>query len=466
MLTYDVKIWAIRERDGRAKPYQLRWVVGSQEHSKSYRLKTQAEGRSSELMTALRNREPFDTVTGLPDSELRALNSPTWYAHARDYVAMKWPTVSAKHRASIAESLATVTPALVKDERGAPSSPILRTALYSWAFRLIKDEDGKWQHRTEQETPPEHITHALDWIARKSLQITDLDTPAVVRSALRALSLKMDGTPAAPNTVNRKIPVFSNALRYAVELDRLDTVPLGKIDWSPPETDDEIDFRYVPGPRLVQQIIDAAATQGTRGRHLRAFFGCTYYAAARPAEAVSITLADCTLPDEGWGEIVLAKSTARVGSAWTNTGESYDSRGLKRRARNATRTVPIPPVLVRMLREHIEEFGTAPDGRLFRAARGGHVLTKEYGEIWTAARLIAIPEPHVFTPLAKTTYSARSAGISLLIKSGVAPAEVARRAGHSVAVLHRFYNKIINGHRDEDNARIERALTDEMNSLP
>ncbi|MCQ8770854.1 tyrosine-type recombinase/integrase [Streptomyces telluris] len=464
MLTYDVKFWAIRQRDGRAKPYQLRWVVGPEEHSKSYRLKSQAEGRLAELMAALRNREPFDTVTGLPDSELRALNSPTWYAHARDYVEMKWPTVSAKHRASIAESLATVTPTLVKDERGAPTAHALRTALYAWAFRLVKDEDGRWQRRTDLETPPEHIAHALDWIARKSLQVTDLDTPVVLRSALRALSLKMDGTPAAPNTVNRKIPVFSNALRYAVELDRLDAVPLGKIDWSAPEVDDEIDFRYVPGPQLTRQLLEAVADQGARGRHLRAFFGCIYYAGARPAEVVSLALPDCTLPDEGWGELVFAKSTARIGSAWTNTGESFDSRGLKRRARNATRTVPIPPILVRMLRRHIEEFGTAPDGRLFRAARGGLVLTKEYGEIWTAARRVVLTSHQFDTPLAETAYSARRAGISLWLKSGVAPAEVARRAGHSIAVLHRFYNKIINGHRHEDNARLERALTDDIRS--
>lgn len=40
-------------------------------------------------------------------------------------------------------------------------------------------------------------------------------------------------------------------------------------------------------------------------------------------------------------------------------GESYDSRGLKKRARKATRQVPIPPILVRLIRDHIAEFGTA-----------------------------------------------------------------------------------------------------------
>ncbi|CAM5265958.1 Integrase OS=Streptomyces violarus OX=67380 GN=FHS41_004223 PE=4 SV=1 [Streptomyces violarus] len=35
-------------------------------------------GRRSELLTALRNREQFDTETGLPASEVQALKSTIW----------------------------------------------------------------------------------------------------------------------------------------------------------------------------------------------------------------------------------------------------------------------------------------------------------------------------------------------------------------------------------------------------
>ncbi|MGW6559431.1 hypothetical protein [Streptomyces hydrogenans] len=80
-----------------------------------------------------------------------------------------------------------------------------------------------------------------------------------------------------------------------------------------------------------------------------------------PGEAVTLRESDFTLPEEGWGQVVLSSSSARVGSGWTDSGESYDSRGLKKRARRATREVPIPPVLVRMIRDHIKEFGTAED---------------------------------------------------------------------------------------------------------
>lgn len=48
----------------------------------------------------------------------------------------------------------------------------------------------------------------------------------------------------------------------------------------------------------------------------------------------------------------------------------------------ATQPVPIPPVLVRMLREPIEHFGVAPDGRVFRKAAGNQIDASAYGITW------------------------------------------------------------------------------------
>ncbi|WP_236241978.1 site-specific integrase [Streptomyces sp. CC228A] len=463
MLTYDVQIWGIRKRENRAKPYQLRWRVGPQPFSKSFKLKAQADGRRAELLTALRQREQFDTETGIPASELEALRAaqevkPTWYDHVRDYAQMKWPDASAKHRASIADALATVTQRLVKDDRGAPAPRVLRRALYSWAFQFAVDGDGVLRPRVEVKDAPVEIKAALDWISRKSVEISDLETPSAIRTALNALKLRLDGKAAAENTVKRKYTVFTNCLRYAVERELLPTLPLGNVDWTPPETDDEIDFRFVPGPKLAGKLITAVGNQGERGRHLKTFFGCLYYAANRPGEASNLRDTDFVLPEEGWGEVLLSTSTPRVGSGWTDTGESFDTRGLKKRARKATRSVPIPPVLVRMVREHIKEFGTADDGRLFRAVQGGHLLSKEYGEVWKAARQAVLTEAEEASPLAEVPYCLRAAGVSLWLASGVAPAEVARRAGHSIAVLFRFYAKAIHGNQNRSNQQIQDAL--------
>ncbi|KUL72055.1 hypothetical protein ADL34_23340 [Streptomyces sp. NRRL WC-3605] len=148
-----------------------------------------------------------------------------------------------------------------------------------------------------------------------------------------------------------------------------------------------------------------------------------------------------------------------VGSGWTDDGASYEQRGLKRRARRATRPVPIPPVLVGMLREHLKTYGTAEDGRLFRAARGGRVRSTEYCEVWDRARVKALSKAEAATPLADVPYSLRHAGVSLWINSGVDPVEVARRAGHSLTVLFRFYAKILRGQQALANDLIDKGLS-------
>jgi integrase len=196
----------------------------------------------------------------------------------------------------------------------------------------------------------------------------------------------------------------------------------------------------VPGPDVARALLGAVRDSGARGQHLHAFFGCLYYAAMRPGEIVALKESNCTLPPntpeavKEWGELLLGESRPEVGKGWTEDGTSYEKRGLKRRRSGATRSVPTPPVLVHLLREHIATHGTADDGRLFRAARGGRVSSTEYCDLWERARKAVLTPSEVKSDLAAVPYSLRHAGVSLWIKSGVAPAEVAARAGHSIAV--------------------------------
>ncbi|MFB7463819.1 tyrosine-type recombinase/integrase [Streptomyces sp. NPDC056224] len=289
--------------------------------------------------------------------------------------------------------------------------------------------------------------------------MTEAGRPERLRAALDALSKRLDGKAAADNTVSRKRMVLSNALRYSVERGILPANPLGLVDWSAPAKDDEVDFRYVPNPQQAAELIAAVRQLGTRGEQMAGFFGCLYYAAMRPSEIAALHKSDCRLPETGWGELVLGGSRPEVGSGWTDDGQSFDQRGLKHRARRATRSVPIPPILTVMLREHIEQFGVAADGRLFRAARGGRVRSTEYCELWDAARVMALSPEEAESPLADVPYSLRHAGVSLWINLGVDPVEVARRAGHSLTVLFRFYAKILRGQQSRANELIERGLS-------
>jgi integrase len=188
-------------------------------------------------------------------------------------------------------------------------------------------------------------------------------------------------------------------------------------------------------------------------------FACLYYAAMRPAEAVNLHKADCELPDTGWGRLYLCRTTPEVGKRYTDSGELHDSKGLKHRAEDEVRPVPIPPELVAILRWHISEFGVAPDGRLFRQQNGNVVNSSTYTQVWQAARLIALTPEQVASPLAARPYDLRHAAVSLWLNAGVPAPTVARRAGHSVDVLLRVYANCIDGDEEIANQRISGALS-------
>jgi len=133
-------------------------------------------------------------------------------------------------------------------------------------------------------------------------------------------------------------------------------------------------------------------------------------------------------------------------------------RGLKHRAQHETQSIPIPPVLVQILGAHLKRYGTSPDGRIFRTARGGIIQDSAYSADWAAARAAALTPAQHASPLARRPYDLRHAAVSLWLNSGVPATEVARRAGHSVAVLLKIYAHCIDGQADAANKRIADAL--------
>ncbi|KJY42870.1 integrase [Streptomyces sp. NRRL B-1568] len=183
-----------------------------------------------------------------------------------------------------------------------------------------------------------------------------------------------------------------------------------------------------------------------------------YYAAMRPAEVIHLRLGQCHLPKSGWGMLNLSGGVVIAGKDWTDDGAVYEVHSLKRRAATATRPVPIPPQFVRMLLAHIERFGVAPDGRLFRNEAGNYVDAAAYWTTWARARKYVLTRTELASGLAKRPYGLRHAGISFWLHSGVDPAECARRAGQSIEVLFRYYAKFLDGVQDHANRLIEQSL--------
>ena len=138
---------------------------------------------------------------------------------------------------------------------------------------------------------------------------------------------------------------------------------------------------------------------------------------------------DCvSLPDSGWGMLLLTGNAPRVGSGWTDSGSAHDERHLKHRARKATRPVPNPARAGDLLREHIGGHGTAADGRLFHGRQDAMLSESIYGRVWQRARATALTPAQATSPLAARPYDLRHSGITLSLNAGVpapeSPAEL------------------------------------------
>src|SRR4051812_41246370 len=145
------------------------------------------------------------------------------------------------------DALATVTPALTKDEPGRPDAETLRMVLRKYAL-LPEDR------RTELDA---EMSAALRWLERASLPVRALEEASMVHAALDALSLKMDGKRAATTTYRRKRAVFYNVIEYAVELDELDDNPLDRIKSKrrSMKIAEAIDRRCVVNPRQAEELL-------------------------------------------------------------------------------------------------------------------------------------------------------------------------------------------------------------------
>ncbi|MFD6095055.1 tyrosine-type recombinase/integrase [Nocardiopsis flavescens] len=434
----NVVFWRLAYKKNRKRAHGVRWTVDGQEFSRWFFTEALADNERSKLMQAAKKGESFCTETGNPESIARELKAVSVYDLACEYTDLKWSKAAAKSRSGTAEAFAVLVPFLVKSTRGMPDAQVLRDALYGWAF------DTK--HRKEGPPSPD-AEKAIEWVKANSLKVTELDSPGrrseLIRGTLETLSLRMDGKPAAAATVARKRAAFSGLLNYAVEKDIFPASPLKKVSWKAPKTTNQVDRRRLPGPKLVSRLLADVALERP---DLVAFYGCAYYAMMRPGEVVALTREACTsLPLKGWGLLTFEESSPRSGSAWTDSGQTHDDRQLKHRAKKEPRDVPIPPRLVALLRRHLDEFVDPGQDHLFRGKRGGPLSESTYGRVWQQTRARVLNPGEIRREVAERVYDLRAAGITVGLNSGVPVPELARRAGHSPAVLLQIYAGCLDG---------------------
>jgi integrase len=282
------------------------------------------------------------------------------------------------------------------------------------------------------------------------------------RALLTGISVKLDGQTASRSTLQRRRAVLHCCLEYALEAGLLAANPLDGLKFGIPQTavSRAVNPRHVPSLPQARRLLAAVKDIGrVRGARLHAFFATLYFAGMRPAEVRNLHTDDLHLPEAGWGTATLSGAAPEVGGEWTDNGELYDTRGLKHRAQGTIRLVPLPPELVAILRAHLATIGAAPDGRVFWSGDTHQPVSGDtYREVWRLARQGALSPAELASGLAVRPYDLRHGNASLLLAAGVPATEVARRLGHTVAVLHLVYAHWFEGLTESANSKIDTAL--------
>ena len=453
--TYNVRIYKTNVYRGKkVTTYYVRWKAEERDWKKPFRNAAQADSFRSALLTAARKGEAFSTATGQPVTWQRAAAETSWYDFACAFADMKWKSASAKYRRDIARALTAATPAMFPDDNdGRPADAAIRLALRQWAFNSKRRADA-----------PADVADVLAWVSRNTAPVSALATPANARRILDAATTNVNGKQAAASTARRHRTILANALDYARELSAIngEANPIRALKWTAPKASAGVDRRCVVNPRQARALLAAVRVQQPSGPRLVAFFGVMYYAGLRPEEAVSLRKDNLHLPPETdrWGELEFENASPDAGREWTDDGDHRERRQLKHRANGDSRPVPAHPELVALLREHLEQFGTAPDGHLFTGIRGGELPTITYRRAWIAARRAALTPAEYASPLARRPYDLRHACLSTWLNGGVPPTQVAEWAGHSVDVLLRIYAKCLVGQDELARRRITAALRD------
>ncbi|GIG67302.1 tyrosine-type recombinase/integrase [Phytomonospora endophytica] len=460
--SHDVSIYKVEHRkDSRRRPYRVRWRVAGAPKPfwEQFAKERQAENFRSGLVAATDRGEAFDVDSGYPVSiaakrleEAKRANAVSTYVHFVEYIDHKWPVSAGNRRKALAEVLTDVMCHLLPDRPDRPSESVLRRALFRRAFNTRDRNLALPKNASDAERFVEQeLGDVVTWVKTHAPPLTVLTDLAALRKLLDAMARLQNGKSASPAYFSKRRRILYNLFKFAVTNKHLTAVPLDDPDlkWVKPsdfEVEDAIDPRSVGNVDQVERMLTAVSYVGrTQGPRFVAFFACVFYAMARPEEVADLRKDQCELPEKGWGRLLFAGAAAVPGAAWTDDGEAHELRALKHRSRSAVRIVPIPPRLVTLLRQHIETFKVAADGRLFRTINRGRILPSTWWRVWSKARDYGLSPIDRASLLLKWAYLLRASGVTARLYAGVPDRQVAEWAGHSVEVLQRVYSRILEG---------------------
>jgi len=280
------------------------------------------------------------------------------------------------------------------------------------------------------------------WLSTNCLTLEELDREKVAQIA-RRLILKLDGSPLAASTAARYRTNTRACILAAVEAGAIPTDP-----WPPRSRSRSqrkvmrpkrsVDVKALPDPATMARALDSMLTHQPGSRTYRIMTAVAYYAGLRPSEVVMLRVRALTLPAEGWGRIDV-----------TEADISFDEPG---EPKTGPRHVPVPPVLVRLLKEWLDANDlVSPDDLLFRTRNGQRPSSSNWSRAWHRALGVIGHEP-------LRVYDCRHAAATTWLHAGVPLGETARRLGHSVDTLVSTYVGALADDEQVGNDRIDAAL--------
>ena len=402
---------ASRKFDTKRKPWEVRWYVGAAQRQERFRYKQEAVSFRAALEQAVLRQETFNTSTGRPLSW--EVQNPTFCDWAKEYVSRNSPHWVKKTIRSNVDSIALGVVAFRRAD--APK---------------VSDDDRvelrKWLKGSIDTCP--------DSVARWSLRLSDC-TKSICGSVRAAVRLKLSGGPLGASTAQRNTTQIGAVFNAAVDDGILETSPWKREGRSKKKTKSESLRRLTPknvpsfavAAEKVSEVKDVAA---------RLVLKMILFLGLRPGEARAALIENLSLSPSGWGDLRIL--TAAGGTSSDDPTE-IDS------PKTGYRNVPVPPVLLQELLEHI---GDRTTGFIVRGEMGGLMNEAVPAEAWRSVCKNTDWVPYSLRHTAATTWLTR----------GGNPAEIARRLGNSVDILMKTYVNFIAGDDDRLNTIIQEAI--------
>jgi len=291
-----------------------------------------------------------------------------------------------------------------------------------------------WRLRGSQLSPNTQRSHRAVWNAhvRDRFDHHKLSSLASDPQLFEELSADMRDRGVGPAAHRRTLMVISAVLSACVDWKKIAANPVLSVP--KPPSGRQRRPRPFP-PLLVEQIRQEMRSRptlddGARGIGDACLVSVLSYAGLRPGEALALTWADIATRT-----IAVDKAIAEGEERTTKTGR--------------TRSVPLTPPLAEDLAEWRELRGSPSSTALvFAAAGGAHWSRSDFGNwrnrVWRPAlRHLADADPALAWLATARPYDCRGSFVSLHLRAGASPLEVAAWAGHSPAVMFSHYAGVI-----------------------